>query len=705
MEILRENFTTYLPKIQAAIEECEFIAIDTELTGLHKNPQRFRDAQNETLSQRYTSYREAARTFSIIQFGVCTFTWDNETHRYLAKPFNFYVFPTMANSRAQLERTLWVYQGVPYMTIPEENIYRLEQLQRLNDELPDIRVDEKSLEYMRIMRCGSRQYIFDLKRVRILVDKSFISLDVASKTVDDWLANPKPEEEYVNIVTNNGYQRRLVYQELRNSYKGLTGDGRSGFIHVRRITEKETAKKYAEKKRVFDNNMDAAVGFRKVIDMMSQSRKPIIGHNMLLDVVHLVHQFMQPLPDTIAEFKALVHGLFPKLLDTKYISAATPELQGLLPSTTLEALLFETSQEPFGNPKIGRFLFFILLHSCGFPIIILVKPCSLLWLIFSCSTPHILEMHWEHPRYFNAKAHEAGYDAYMTGFVFLRIIGYTFSKQEAASAPLPDSIEIVFDKDADKDTDVTDSLCAPAAVDIALTATTSLISAFPIEHSFPSAADAEDTEMQSHGAEDKESQSRDADVDYKEYEYDEWSSDDEEKNLQNQEEPKPEPIRLFANPPAEGGEAWQLLKEVENKVNLGRGVVAYVDFVGEEVVPSLAHVFYLTSLPPRTQPVDLIAAFQKFGKVFVDWPLIDDAPAPADAGIDSCFISFEDLRVEPDEVKQWVAETLLAGEGAAKWKGMRIEAMAEYLKRTGEGAGGKDGEKVKESGAVVDMVE
>lgn len=52
--------------------------------------------------------------------------------------------------------------------------------------------------------------------MRILVDNPFISLDVASKTVDDWLANPKPEEEYVNIVTNNGYQRRLVYQELRN---------------------------------------------------------------------------------------------------------------------------------------------------------------------------------------------------------------------------------------------------------------------------------------------------------------------------------------------------------------------------------------------------------------------------------------------------------------------------------------------------------
>lgn len=272
-------------------------------------------------------------------------------------------------------------------------------------------------------------------------------------------------------------------------------------------------------------------------------------------------------------------------------------------------------------------------------------------------------------------------------------------------------------------------------MDTALAATASLMSAFPTEYSSPSA---EDTEIQSYGAEDKENQLHDD----KEYEYDESNSntdDEENKNAQNQ-EPKPEPIRLFVNPPAEGGEVWQVLKEVENKVNLGRGVVAYVDFVGEEskyhfiyyyiiillcplsalmnhsflplsprrcleVVPSLAHVFYLTSLPPRTQPVDLIAAFQQFGKVFVDWPLIDDAPAPADAGIDSCFISFEDLRVEPEEVTQWVAKTLLAGEGAAKWKGMRIEAMAEYLKRTGEDTGVKDGVEVKESGALMDMVE
>lgn len=56
---------------------------------------------------------------------------------------------------------------------------------------------------------------------------------------------------------------------------------------------------------------EGAVGFRKVIDMLSESRKLVVGHNMLLDICHLVAQFVQPLPDTVQEFKKLTHSIFP----------------------------------------------------------------------------------------------------------------------------------------------------------------------------------------------------------------------------------------------------------------------------------------------------------------------------------------------------------------------------------------------------------
>ncbi|RUP49521.1 ribonuclease H-like domain-containing protein [Jimgerdemannia flammicorona] len=675
MEILRDNFSRLLPKVQAAVDEAEFIAIDAEFSGLNMNPQRMREAQHETLSQRYDACRAAAQTFAIIQFGLCTFSWDSKTHCYAAKPFNFYVFPTTLASRAQLERTFtvqasafdfltrhsfdfnkWIYQGIPYMTVEEEESYRVEQLQRLNDELPDIRVDEKSLEYMRDMR----------------------------KAVDEWLADPNSEADYVNIVTNNGYQRRLVYQELRNSYKGLTGDGRPGFIHIRRINEEERAKKYEEKKRAYDASMVEAIGFRKVIDMMSQSRKPVLGHNMLLDIAHLVQQFVQPLPDTVGEFKTLVHRLFPTLIDTKYICAVAPELQNLIPMSSLDSLRLNTSQEPFAdNPKI--------------------------------------ETHWEHPRYFNAKAHEAGYDAYMTGFVFLRLIAFLLMQQAKANAPPSDTIEIVFEED--------NPLSASSIADQVTTPAT-LISAFPDNPTPPPSADADTNTDISHEqvttaalerwaadteepiqtwdySEDNAVEPRDSDEDWKSH----ASSDMEEEEHKFQ-EPQPEPLRLYVNPPEEGGDAWRLLRGFENKVNLGRGVVAYVDFVGEEVVPPLTHIFHLTSLPARTRPADLVTIFKRFGKVFIDWPQSEDASTSnAKPKVDTCFVAFEDLKASPEEVKQWVRETLLVeGHGAAAegiaWKGMQIETMVEYLKRTGganvemEMENGKKGDGMKTDKAV-----
>lgn len=45
--------------------------------------------------------------------------------------------------------------------------------------------------------------------------------------------------------------------------------------------------------------------------MISASRKLVVGHNMLLDVCHIIGQFIQPLPDDVRDFKKLAHKVFP----------------------------------------------------------------------------------------------------------------------------------------------------------------------------------------------------------------------------------------------------------------------------------------------------------------------------------------------------------------------------------------------------------
>lgn len=95
-------------------------------------------------------------------------------------------------------------------------------------------------------------------------------------------------------------------------FEGLTAIGMQGFIRVVRLSEKQAQDRTKEKKEKFDKDRASAIGFRKVIDLISQSGKTVVGHNMLLDICHMIGQFVEPLPDTLPEFKTLAHRLFPR---------------------------------------------------------------------------------------------------------------------------------------------------------------------------------------------------------------------------------------------------------------------------------------------------------------------------------------------------------------------------------------------------------
>ena len=74
--------------------------------------------------------------------------------------------------------------------------------------------------------------------------------------------------------------------------------------------------------------------------------KLVIGHNMLLDVCHVINQCYFPLPEDYSEFKELVNCVFPKLLDTKYMSTLPP-FKDHISSNVLDHLYKTLSEEPF----------------------------------------------------------------------------------------------------------------------------------------------------------------------------------------------------------------------------------------------------------------------------------------------------------------------------------------------------------------------
>lgn len=62
------------------------------------------------------------------------------------------------------------------------------------------------------------------------------------------------------------------------------------------------------------------MGFSLIVEELINAKKPIIGHNMIYDIIYLYNQFIGNLPETYSEFIEEWHKLFPSVFDTKVLS-------------------------------------------------------------------------------------------------------------------------------------------------------------------------------------------------------------------------------------------------------------------------------------------------------------------------------------------------------------------------------------------------
>ena len=162
--------------------------------------------------------------------------------------------------------------------------------------------------------------------------------------------------------------------------------------------------------------MQNAIGFRSVIEMIVQYQRPIIGHNLLLDLAHTISQFLYPLPNELDEFKSLIHRLFPLIFDTREIISSY--LSDVIPHANLRQVYQELSQKQAYTP-----ITIAPTHSNVF------SPPS--------PTPaqKEAELDKKDSEYFgklvlerkgdNKEAerfHEAGWDAYVAGYVFVKAV-------------------------------------------------------------------------------------------------------------------------------------------------------------------------------------------------------------------------------------------------------------------------------------------
>ncbi|KAJ1894815.1 hypothetical protein LPJ66_004962 [Kickxella alabastrina] len=413
MDVTRDNFAKALEEFKQAIGGCDFVAIDMEMTGLYET-KKLQPSRLDTANERYSKLKRSVESYGVIQVGICLFTWvdtqdENSGGFYEARPFNFNVFPCTSVSgipveahfgckntafeflaRNSFDFNKWVYSGIPYMRSEEARQLKAERTSMLTNRQPRAEVDERHHVFVR-----------DLERV--------LKVFVASR------------EKTMRHETANSYQRKLVY-ELVASHDTLGARSRPGFIEVFKGTKKTMAQHTAHKLRQLAASIEEARGFCAIIDLLSAARKPVVGHNMPLDILHAYSKFYRQLPESRVEFESAVLRFLPVLIDTKYIIESTPGIKAKYGTSNLDEIapVLEKEASASGSASGGDG------DGDG-----------------GSGKRALIRNHANFTRDVSRNMHEAGYDAYMTGATFIRLLHLEGGLNLSAGADCEDGRELV----------------------------------------------------------------------------------------------------------------------------------------------------------------------------------------------------------------------------------------------------------------------
>ncbi|MES1911511.1 MAG: hypothetical protein MHM6MM_003929 [Cercozoa sp. M6MM] len=407
MNITRAHFASVLPQVESAIKRASFLAVDCEFSGLHAAEKwhGLQSCQLDPPALRYLQLRDGVEQFQLMQLGLCTF--EDINGRLEARPFNIPVYPPHSNSRNGLDARFaaqasslkflrqhgfdfnaWIDESVPFMNRPQEQEARRlleQQMERLARNMNEEVVPSRP---------------FDVKYVEELKAKL---AEFIANTADGDKATAE-----LQLETSNSFQRLLAYQEVRRTEvlqcEKLTQEGKSSRYMTLRVsfaespvTVEERIKQSLEIKRAeLEANLQADIGARLVFDLMAESGKPVVVHNGLLDLMHLYSAFVEPLPQDPETWRAKMHSILPKVVDTKCFIWQNRAVTSDLPSTALSDLADSSFCRDQENVHFAD----------GFD-------------RYDFTFRTAAEQHIGTDN--NAAAHEAGFDAFVTGAVYAGI--------------------------------------------------------------------------------------------------------------------------------------------------------------------------------------------------------------------------------------------------------------------------------------------
>nr|CAD7586096.1 unnamed protein product [Timema genevievae] len=315
----KEDFRAVLSELKNTIPSCHFLAIDGEFTGLLVG-----DKINayDSPAKQFSKMRQESMEYLLIEFGLCVFHYNKDKNSFTHRGYNFYVFPRQFSQRSydpqfrcsSSSLSFLISHGFDFNKLFKDGIHYT-----TDSQMEPLRANLEEKQKLRNIKSLLQTESIPIPDIHVpLIEDNFINISliklISIDRIEKFLAVKEPEE--LQLDQYNGYVRKLLYQEVGKRFphaylETRTASDGNRTMFVMRSDGDENRKKLEEDKINKEiNEVEEATGFCEVINLISLSRKLVVGHNMMLDLCHILHQFCDTLPFEYKGFKEMANNIF-----------------------------------------------------------------------------------------------------------------------------------------------------------------------------------------------------------------------------------------------------------------------------------------------------------------------------------------------------------------------------------------------------------
>lgn len=352
-EVTRENFERILPTVFTFIDNADFVSVDTELTGLHAG-KTCRYSHFDDLPTRYKKLRESSQQFAVVQLGISCFKRNPKNSRWSSHSYSFSVAPmgltNDSNAGSELKFTCQA-SAISFLAMNGFDFNK--------SFCKGIGYISRSEETRLREGLGGGERKDKYPTIEIVKEQDVKFIAGIYELVEEWL--PNEQVASIELPQSNSYQRLLIHQQCQIKYPGT-------FLEKNHVKGKVAlsihrgSREEPSRQQVFLDQLEGQIGLRKVWDRVINGKKTVVVHNGFLDLCHLMHKFEGPLAAEFNDFKSKVCALLPNVFDTKYLCLMAEEIRELSGNSLGELVEFlKDAGECVNSPTEG-----IQLHDAGY---------------------------------------------------------------------------------------------------------------------------------------------------------------------------------------------------------------------------------------------------------------------------------------------------------------------------------------------------